>query len=67
MMHQLSLLILPVLFLADYLALVFWLLRTADAPPRELRYSMRTLLVAMTVVAVHLATFTVFLSAHSAR
>jgi hypothetical protein len=52
-----AILILPILFLADYVALIYWLLRTANKPARSVRFRMRALLAAITIVAVHLAVF----------
>ena len=65
MLYYLTILALPFLFLADYLAIIFWLMRSADKPQRTLRFSLRTLLAAMTLAAIHMGVFTAFLSVHA--
>ena len=49
------------LFIADYIGIVVWLLRTADVADQPTRFSTRGLFFAVTLVAIHLATFTAFL------
>ncbi len=53
---------LPFIFLVDYLAIIVWLMRTADRPQRTLRFSLPTFFIAITVVAIHLGLFAAFLS-----
>jgi hypothetical protein len=55
---------LPLLLVLDYLAIVVWLMRTSGEKARSVRFSMRTLLLAITIVAIHLALISAFLSAH---
>ena len=61
-MTYLTSLALPLLFLLDYLAIIYWLMRTANQPALALRFSMRTLLIAMTLAAIHLGVISAFLS-----
>jgi ABC-type sulfate transport system permease component len=53
---------LMLLFIADYTAIIMWLMRTADIPDHTIRFSMRGLFVTMTFVAIHLAMFTAFIA-----
>jgi hypothetical protein len=56
---------LPLLLVLDYLAIVVWLMRTSGEKARSVRFSMRTLLFSITIVAIHLALISAFLSAHT--
>jgi hypothetical protein len=47
---------------ADYVGIILWLMRTADLPNHTIRFSMRGLFFATTIVAVHVAMFAAFLS-----
>ena len=53
---------LVLLFVADYIGIIVWLMRTTSIPHQSFRFSMRGLLVAVTFVAIHLGMFTAFLS-----
>jgi hypothetical protein len=50
------------LFAADYLGIVVWLVRTVDVPNHTIRVNMRGLFLAMIIVAIHVAMFAAFLS-----
>jgi hypothetical protein len=50
------------LLVADYIGIIIWLMRTADVPPHTIRFSMRSVFLAMTFVAVHCGMFAAFLS-----
>lgn len=50
------------LFVADYIGLIVWLMRTPDIVPHTVRFGMRSLFLATTVVAIHVALFVAFLS-----
>ena len=63
MMNFLPVFGLSFVFLLDYLAIIVWLMRTANRPQRTLRFSLQTLLIAITVAAIHLGLFAAFLSA----
>lgn len=63
-MNPFAILGLLFLFIADYVAIVYWLMRTANSPARTIRLSMRTLLIGMTVAAIHFGIFAAFLSNH---
>jgi hypothetical protein len=63
MLNFLALASVPILFLADYFAMVHWLLATSPQPNRPIQFSMRSLLIAMTISAMHCASFAAFLSA----
>jgi hypothetical protein len=62
MAHQLALIGLPLLFLADYVAIVVWLLRTSGNPGRGIQFGLRSLLVGTTLAAIHLGMITAFMS-----
>ena len=62
MAHTLALIALPLLFLADYAAIVTWLLTTAGHPSRGIHFGLRSLLAGTALAAVHLGTITAFLS-----
>jgi hypothetical protein len=62
MAHSLALIALPLLFLADYVAIVTWLLRTAGHTHGGIHFGLRSLLVAITLAAIHLGTIAAFLS-----
>jgi hypothetical protein len=53
---------LMLLFVADYIAIIVWLMRTADVPHHTIRFSVRGLLAAVTLVAIHLGIFTAFIA-----
>lgn len=63
MMNALSILGLPLLFLTDYLAIIIWLMRTTGEPERRVRFSLRMLLAAITIAAIHFSAISAFLSA----
>jgi len=63
MLNALALASVPILFLADYFAMVYWLLATTPQPDRPIQFSMRTLLIVTTITAIHCAAFAAFLSA----
>jgi hypothetical protein len=50
------------LFVADYIGIIVWLMRTADIPCHTIRFSMRGLFLVVTLVAIHLGMFAAFLS-----
>jgi hypothetical protein len=50
------------LFVADYIGIIIWLMRTADIPQHAIRFSMRGLFLGMTLVAIHFGMFAAFLS-----
>jgi hypothetical protein len=62
MPNYLATLCLMLLFVADYIAIIIWLMRTADVPNHTIRFSIRGLFVAMTVAAVHLGLMNAFLA-----
>jgi hypothetical protein len=62
MAHYLALIALPLLFLADYVAIVAWLLQTAGKPTRGIHFGLRSLLVSMALAAIHLGTITAFMT-----
>jgi hypothetical protein len=49
------------LFVADYVGIIVWLMRSADTPHHTIRFSMRGLFLGMTFVALHLGMFAAFL------
>lgn len=65
MIDQLAIFTLPLLFVADYVAIICWLMRTGKYSPQSVRFRLRTLLIGTTIVAIHLATFSAFFSAQS--
>jgi ABC-type sulfate transport system permease component len=50
------------LFIADYIGIIVWLMRSANVANHTIRFSMRGLFLAMTFVAIHVAMFAAFLS-----
>ena len=63
MATHLAILGLMSLFVADYIGIVVWLMRTSNARPKEtIRFSMRNLLLAVTLVSVHFGAFVAVLS-----
>ena len=60
---NIAIITLPLLCVLDYLALVYWLMRTAGRSDRAMRFSLRSLLIAMTIAAFHLGLIAAFLSA----
>jgi hypothetical protein len=50
------------LFVADYVGIIVWLMRTADIPHHTICFSMRGLILGMTIVAIHFGMFAAFLS-----
>jgi hypothetical protein len=63
MLNFLALASVPFVFVADYLAIVYWLIATSPQRDCPIQFSMRNLLAAMTIVAIHCAVFAAFLSA----
>jgi hypothetical protein len=63
MLNFLALASVPILFAADYLAVLYWLLATTPQIDRPIQFSMRTLLVASTIIAIHCGLFAAFLAA----
>jgi hypothetical protein len=61
MLDFLATLALPVLFAADYIAIVVWLTGAGDKPDERIRFRLRSLLIATTIVAIHLALISAFL------
>jgi hypothetical protein len=61
-MNYVATLGLIVLFIADYVGIIFWLLRTGDSPQDTIRFNMRGLFAAMTIVAIHAVIFAAYLS-----
>ena len=53
---------LMLLFVADYIGIIIWLMRTSDRPHQAIRFGMRGLFVAMTIAAIHFGMFAAFLS-----
>jgi hypothetical protein len=53
---------LMLLFVADYIAIIVWLMRTANIPHHTIRFSTRGMFVAMTFIAIHLGMFTAFIA-----
>ncbi len=64
-MNYLALVAVLFLFMADYLAIVVWLMRTSGKSEQPVRFGMRTLFIAMTVAGVHFGILAAFLSARS--
>lgn len=62
MTNYLATLCLMFLFAADYIGIIVWLMRTEDTPNDTIRLTIRGLMVAVTVVAIHAALLTAFLS-----
>jgi ABC-type sulfate transport system permease component len=62
MTNYLATLGLTFLFVADYVGIIVWLMRTANVSNQSIRFSMRGLFLAMTFVAIHIAMFAAFLS-----
>lgn len=63
MTTHLAILGLMSLFIADYVGIVVWLMRTTGAPAREtIRFSLRHLLLAVTLVSIHLGAFVAVIS-----
>lgn len=62
MTNHLATLGLIFLFAADYIAIIVWLMRTPDTAPHTVRFGMRALFLATTVVSIHVALFAAFLS-----
>ncbi len=62
MTNYLATLGLILLFVADYVGMIVWLMRTADTPYHNVRFSMRGLFLAVTVAAIHCGMFAAFLS-----
>jgi hypothetical protein len=50
------------LFVADYVGIIVWLMRTASVSNHTIRVSMRGLFLALTFVAIHIAMFAAFLA-----
>ena len=50
------------LLVADYIGIIFWLMRTADIPFHTIRFSMRSLFIATTLAAIHFSMFAALLS-----
>jgi hypothetical protein len=63
MFHALAFVGLPLLFMADYLAIIIWLMQTSGKPDKPFRFSLRALLIAITIAAIHLGAISAFLSA----
>ena len=51
-----------VLFVADYVAIIVWLMRTANVSNHTIRFSMRGLFAGLTFAAIHFGMFAAFLS-----
>jgi hypothetical protein len=63
MLNFLALASVPFLFLADYVAIVYWLIATTPQRDRPIQFSIRNLFAATTIAAIHCAIFAAFLSA----
>jgi hypothetical protein len=50
------------ILISDYIAIIFWLMRTANLSNHTIRFSMRSLFLATTIIAVHVAIFAAFLT-----
>ena len=50
------------LFVADYIAIIVWLMQTSNIPHHTIRFSMRNLFLAVTLIAIHLGIFTAFIA-----
>ena len=50
------------LFVADYIGVIIWLMRTASIPHYTIRFNMRGLFLAVTIAAIHCGMFAAFLS-----
>jgi hypothetical protein len=53
---------LMVLFVADFVGFVVWLMQTSYLVHNNIRFSLRGLLIAVTLIAIHLAVYAAFLS-----
>lgn len=62
MMNYLATIGLMLLFVADYIAIIVWLMRTANIPHQTIRFSMRGRFAAVAFVAIHLGMFTAFIA-----
>ena len=51
-----------VLFVADYIGIIYWLMQTANIPFYTIRFSMRGLFAGLTFAAIHFGMFAAFLS-----
>jgi hypothetical protein len=53
---------LVVLFVADYIGIILWLMKTTDRKHEKFRFSMRNLFAGFTLAAIHLGMFAAFLA-----
>jgi hypothetical protein len=62
MTNYLATLALIVLFVADYIGIIYWLMQSANIPHHTIRFGMRGLFAGLTIAAIHFGMFAAFLS-----